>query len=198
MRFLSLFIILLTISACSGVGLSSKPNAVIYDLTAADSISNTGHKLSRQLIVAEPKALDFIKGEEIPVKNVETGTFSYLPTARYTDALPKILQSQIIEALENGGALGRVGVPGESLRSDLLLVTQIRQFYIEESAGSMVANISLSAKIINDQNGAVLAAKSFSNQVDVRSKTPSGMMNALDQALAPTLQSLTSWTLSNF
>ena len=193
------FLLILMAIFLSGCGISGKKEAVIYDLRAADNIAKSRAGLSSQLIIAEPKTRDFLKGQDIAVRNANDGTFSYLPTARWSDTLPKLIQAQFMYGFENAGASGHVGVPGESLRSDLLLLVNIQSFYLEEQAnGELDALVSFSVKIVDDRTGDILNAQNFTQRRPVQNRTAAGMMKALDQALDPALDDAIKWTLKRF
>lgn len=187
------------IGACSlAGGLGGKPEAVIYDLNASEATKSLKGRISRQIIIAEPKTLDALQGKAVAVKSTSSRTLSFLPVAEWVDNLPIVVQTQIVRSFENAGALGRIGVPGEQLRSDLLVVSDIRAFNIESDGINLTAVVEISYKVINDQNGAVSAAKVFSSRVPVTGDGSDAIVSGLNNAFADTLVELVKWTSARF
>ncbi|MFD1701902.1 ABC-type transport auxiliary lipoprotein family protein [Methylopila henanensis] len=179
----------LTLSGCAGL-LAGSPDAT-YDLTAPSDLPRGGGQRG-VLVVAEPVAVAVIDGQRIVVKPNE-GQVTYLPKSQWSDRLPKLLQARIIESYENAARLRSVGRPGDRLAPDFQLVTELRAFEIRAATGEAV--VELTAKIINDKTGKIVAGEVFvarqplAGAVDGPTAT-----RALDQALRRVLTGLVSWT----
>jgi cholesterol transport system auxiliary component len=95
---------------------------------------------------------------------VSSSEIQYLSKAQWSDKLPRMVQAKLVEAYENSGKLGGVGIPGQGLAIDYQVVTDIRAFEIDTGNGSQ-AVVEISAKILNDRNGSVRAQKVFTQAV---------------------------------
>ncbi|GLK81151.1 ABC-type transport auxiliary lipoprotein family protein [Methylopila turkensis] len=179
----------LTLSGCAGL-LAGSPDAT-YDLTAPSDLPRGGGQRG-VLVVAEPVAVAVIDGQRIVVKPNE-GQVTYLPKSQWSDRLPKLVQARIIESYENAARLRSVGRPGDRLAPDFQLVTELRAFEIRAATGEAV--VELTAKIINDKTGKIVAGEVFvarqplAGAVDGPTAT-----RALDQALRRVLTGLVGWT----
>ncbi len=197
-QYVCLCFLPLMLSACALAGGSNKPEAIIYDLNTSKAASAIKGQLSRQIIIAEPKTLETLNSKSIIVKSSARGTISFLGLAEWIDVLPLVVQTQLLRGFENAGALGRVGVPGEQLRSDLLLVSDIRSFNVIDNGTQLIASVEISVKIINDNNGAVLAAKLFKAQKPVTIAKSDSMVASLNTAFQDVLLDIVKWTTAKF
>lgn len=179
----------LTALILSGCGTAAKNDT--YDLSAAVDGDGPAAK-SRQVLIASPTALKALDSEQIVIR-VSSSEIQYLSRAQWGDKLPRIVQSKLVEAFENSGKLGGVGMPGQGLAIDYQVVTDIRSFEIDASNGNQ-AVVEISAKILNDRNGSVRAQKLF------RATAPAGgdnvgFIKGLDRAFSTVVSEIVSWTL---
>jgi len=179
----------LTALILSGCGTAAKNDT--YDLSAAVDGDGPAAK-SRQILIASPTALRALDSEQIVIR-VSSSEIQYLSRAQWGDKLPRIVQSKLVEAFENSGKLGGVGMPGQGLAIDYQVVTDIRSFEIDASSGNQ-AVVEISAKILNDRNGSVRAQKVF------RATAPAGgdnvgFVKGLDRAFSTVVSEIVSWTL---
>ncbi|NEJ73628.1 ABC transporter [Rhizobium phaseoli] len=173
----------------SGCGTAAKNDT--YDLSAAVDGDGPAAK-SRQILIAPPTALSALGSEQIVIR-VSSSEIQYLSRAQWGDKLPRMVQSKLVEAFENSGKLGGVGMPGQGLAIDYQVVTDIRSFEIDASNGNQ-AVVEISAKILNDRNGSVRAQKVF------RATAPAGgdnggFVKALDRAFSTVASEIVNWTL---
>ena len=110
----------------------------------------------RQILITEPTALKALDSEQIVIRPTPS-SLQYLANSQWSDRLPKIVQDKLVQAFENSGRVGGVGRPGDGLAIDFNVLTAIRAFEIKADAGEQ-ARVEISAKIINDRNGVVIAS----------------------------------------
>lgn len=184
-------VLLLTMSlglaACSSTATNDT-----FDL-AGSSRSDGPTVRNRQLLVPEPTALKALDSDSILVR-VSGTEIQYLSKAQWSDRLPRMVQSKLVEAFENSGKLGGVGKPGQGLAIDYQLVSDIRAFEIV-SSGSRTANVEISVKILNDRNGTVKTQKSFSASEPVSGSENRTYIKALDRAFSRVSADIVDWTL---
>jgi cholesterol transport system auxiliary component len=180
----------LALAGCSSL-LAGAPPPATYDLTAPSKLPRSGGGGSN-LVVGEPVAVAVIDGQRIVVKP-NPGEVTYLPNAQWSDRLPKLVQAKIIEAYENSNRLKTVGRPGDRLSVDYQLVSELRSFEIDAAANQ--AAVELTAKIVNDKTGKVVAAEVFSARRSLAGPVEGAVATrALDAALAEVLTKLVVWT----
>ncbi|MHC2361265.1 ABC-type transport auxiliary lipoprotein family protein [Rhizobium leguminosarum] len=179
----------LTALILSGCGTAAKNDT--YDLPAAVDGSGPAAK-SRQILIASPTALRSLDSEQIVIR-VSPSEIQYLSKAQWGDKLPRIVQSKLVEAFENSGKLGGVGMPGQGLAIDYQIVTDIRSFEIDASNGNQ-AVVEISAKILNDRNGSVRTQKVFRAMAPAGGDN-NGFVKGLDRAFSTVASEIVSWTL---
>lgn len=184
------------IAACfllAGCAVVQGPPPETYDLTAPRDFSGRVGGTRAQLLIANPSSVSVLDSERI-VLRPDPYVVTYLKGAQWTDKLPKLLQTRIIEAFENTGNVRAVGRPGEGLLIDYQLVLDIRNFEVDTSSG--LAQVLISAKVMNDRNGRVLATRQIGGQASVSGNDKDEMIAALDAASQAAIDQLVRWTLS--
>jgi cholesterol transport system auxiliary component len=178
---------LLVVSGCLG---GSNKALDTFDLAVPEVQQGKRQQANVQILVAEPQALKILDSESIVVRE-SAASVAYLNGAQWSDRLPKIVQTRLVQAFENSRRFGGVGRPGEGLAIDYQILTDIRAFEIESgSAGNAVVRIS--AKLLNDRNGDVIASKVFEAQAPASSGN-AGFVNALDAAFAQVASEIVAW-----
>lgn len=178
-----------------GLGLASCSSTATNDTfdLAASARADGPMVRNRQLLVPEPTALKALDSDSILVR-VSGTEIQYLSKAQWSDRLPRMVQSKLVEAFENSGKLGGVGKPGQGLAIDYQLVSDIRAFEIV-SSGTRAANVEISVKILNDRNGTVKTQKSFSASEPVSGGENRAYIKALDRAFSRVSADIVDWTL---
>ena len=186
--------IILPLVAALLSGCGSAPSNDTYDLSA--SVKATGPSVkSRQILIPPPTALQALDSNQIVIR-VSPSEIQYLSKSQWSDRLTRMVQSKLVEAFENTGKLGGVGVPGQGLAIDYQVVTDIRAF--EVTAGSpRLANVEISAKILNDRNGTVRAQNVFKATAAVSGAENRDFIEALDRAFAKVGAQIVDWSLKS-
>jgi cholesterol transport system auxiliary component len=189
----SLTIVTLLASMASGCALVGKGPAPLdtYELTAPDQAAR-GRSGRTQILVAEPTALKALDGVNIVIRPTD-GSIQYLKGAQWADRLPRIVQARLADAYQKSGAFGGVGKPGEGLAIDYQVLVDVRAFEVRVNGGSR-AHIELFAKILNDRNGVVRAAKTFTADAPLSGDGNTAYINALDAAFNDAAAEIVRWT----
>ena len=175
----------IALSACGG----GAPPAT-YDLTAPREGLSSGRGRGL-LVVAEPQALQALDSNRIVIRTSEGG-IAYLPDAQWSDRLPKLIQTRLIQTFENGARIQAVGRPGDRLVPVAQLNSEIRSFGIDEKTGEAV--IELSVKIVNDRSGRILAGQVFTSRVPSGGSISGPVASAaLDLATQALLRDVVRW-----
>ncbi len=176
----------IALAGCGGSSLDS------YSLTAPrDGIY--GRSSSRQMAVTEPVASSPYDSERIVV-TTGPGEVAYLKGAQWIERLPRHLQTMMIQSFENARLLRSVGRPGERFVAQVSLNSEIRRFDIDVS--SREAIVEISAKIVAESSGRIVAARIFSARVPGGAQDGKAASAALDEALARTLREIVAWASS--
>jgi cholesterol transport system auxiliary component len=187
MRTAALLALALALSACGGLGGQAPPT---FDLSAPQTLTKARGSPRGQLVVVEPTALSVLNTDRIVIRT--QGEIAYLSRAQWSDRLPRLMQSRIVEGFENGSRLRAVGTPGDKLAADYQLVTEVRAFHVSVSSEPM-AEVEISAKVVSDRAGRVLAAKVFRASVPAASTEGPDAVVALDEAFRRVITDLVAW-----
>ena len=165
--------------------------ATVWIDTVKRGATKGSRKSKVQILIAEPQALKALDSENIVVRS-DAASIQYLGGAQWGDRLPKIVQARLVQAFENSGRFGGVGRPGEGLAIDYQVMTDIRAFEIQ-TAGSDVATVEISVKLLNDRTGDVGSSKVFSASVPVGAGSDA-FVRGLDAAFDNVAVELVNWT----
>lgn len=160
-----------------------------FDLTALPGAARSG-AARRSIVVAEPVGLQPFEADRIIVREAG-GSLSFLGGGQWADRLPRLMQARLVQSLENTGRLRSVSRPGDKVVADTILVTEIRAFDI--AAGSREAVVDISAKLVADATGKVVAARIFQARVPVAEVNAGVAANGLDRALSTVLADIVRW-----
>lgn len=173
----------LVLAACGGT-----PPAT-FDLSAPAQRVRTS-RIPGNLLVNPPAATQLLAGDRVLVRD-GAGGVSYLPGAQWADQLPALVQTRLIQAFENASRLGRVSRPGDRVKVDYQLNTELRAFQIDAGRGEAVVEIS--AKAVSEATGQVAHARIFTARTPVPAIDGPNAARALDQALGAVLLDIVRW-----
>ncbi|WP_425349624.1 ABC-type transport auxiliary lipoprotein family protein [Hoeflea olei] len=185
--------VLSVLSGCGG-GLLKAPPPDTYGLSSAPEIASGQRSRNRQILISEPSALQALDSEKIVIRPTPSA-IQYLADSQWSDRLPNIVQDKLVQAFENSGRVGGVGRPGDGLAIDFKILTAIRAFEIK-AEGSERAVVEISAKVLNDRNGVVVASQVFRATAPVTGSGNAAYVQSLDRAFEEVVRDLVSWTLS--
>lgn len=184
---------LLFLSGCVGSLFTSPPPAT-YDLTGPADLRGIKGGSTAQILVPAPSALKVLDSQRIVVRR--GSLVAYYPNAQYADTLPRVVQARIIEAFERTKQARAVGRPGEGLSIDYQLLSDIRVFgYEVDASGSGTAVVEISARMMNDRNGRVVAFRVFRGEAPVAADDASAVVAGLNAALDDVLRQMVAWSL---
>jgi cholesterol transport system auxiliary component len=179
----------LCVAACS-TGVFGPDAVPTFDLTAPQP-AHTETASRGQLVVSEPSALSILDSDRIVVRSAGDQV-AHLANAQWSDRLPKLLQSRLVEALENAGRARAVGTPDDRFSADYQLVTELRAFEISVISVP-VAQVEISAKVVSDRGGKIVASRVFRASVPARSSAGPDAVAALDEAFHQVVTALVQW-----
>lgn len=182
LRRLGAILLVAGLGACS-----SGPPPTTFDLSAA---SARGRSIARQILVAEPAAVQALSAQQILVRD-QSGTISFLGQAQWADNLPRLVQARLIQTFENASSLRGVARPSSGAVADVQLVSEIRSFQVATPDNQAVVEIS--AKVVNDQNGRILNGRVFSARVPMAAVDGPNAARALDEALSTVMLDIVRW-----
>ncbi|WP_245439228.1 ABC-type transport auxiliary lipoprotein family protein [Microvirga aerophila] len=167
---------------------SSGPAPTTFDLSAPTS--RIGGTSGVQVLVAEPAALQTLSTQQILVKDA-SGTVSFLGGGQWSDNLPRLIQTRLINTFENASQLRGVSRPSSGAVGDVQLVSELRSFEIATPSNEAVVEISV--KIVNDTNGRIVSGRIFKARTPAATVDAPNAARALDEALSVAMLDIVRW-----
>ena len=169
----------------------------LYDLTPKSTYPDDLPSITAQVVVEEPTAASSVNTDRIAVKP-NPFQVQYFPNARWVDRAPLLVQTLLLESLENTGKVGAVGRQAIGLSSDYTLVTDLREFQAlrgttEESPLTVI--VQLNIKIVREPRGLIVASQSFASDVVAPSTQMADVVQAFDVALGRTMGQAVDWAI---
>jgi cholesterol transport system auxiliary component len=184
--FVAAWLLAATLAGCASL-IAGRPSA-IFDLTApGDAAASQG---SAQVLVPEPTAVRALDSDRIAARP-SSSEYAYLPGAVWSDRLPRLLQTRLVQTLQNSGRARAVAVPGQGLLIDYQIVLDVRAF--EYTAEGAVADFVV--KVMDDRTGRVVRSRGFRYVVPVATPGTGGIVQALDQAMGQAFVEIANWAL---
>jgi cholesterol transport system auxiliary component len=172
----------LAVASCGG----APPET--FDLSAA-SVPGA-HRLRGQIAIREPVAALDLDGQRILVR---TGpeTVAYLSGAQWSDRLPSLIQTRLVQTFENAHLLQSVARAGGGVAADYSLELDIRAFELDAKA--VQADVDIAAKIVSLTGGRVVAARIFKMQVPAGGTSGAQATAALNTALSAVMKQIVAF-----
>lgn len=168
-------------------GAKTKPG--IYRLTAlATSVCTEAAR--PQLVVPEPASPMAFNSDKVVILGdpPETSPFE---KAQFTDNVPAVVQSKIIESFESAGCFAAVTRPIDTIDQSDQLQTEIRQFAIVMEP-TPTANVEISIKFVT-AGGKITGSRDFKQSVPLATVDAPGAIAALDSAFGKVLADAVPW-----
>lgn len=163
-----------------------------FDLTAASLAP--AHKLRAQIAIREPVASLDLDSQRILVR---TGpeTIAYLAGAQWSDRLPSLVQTRLVQTFQNAQLLRSVARAGSGPAADYSLELDIRAFELDVPAAQ--ANVDIAAKIVAATSGRVIAAQIFKTRVAASGTDGAQATRALNAALSTVMAEIVAFTTAH-
>ncbi len=183
---------LAAVAACVLLAGCAGDPLVTFDLTAPRS-GLSPRKAAASIVVTAPEALAPLDSDRIMVRSPGSG-LSLLKGVQWSDRLPQLFQSRLIQTFENGASIRSVARPGDRVSADFNLVSEIRRFEIDAGMGEAVVEIS--AKMVRARDGSIAAGRIFEARTPVDSVSEGETVGAIDMATGRVLRDITGWAAS--
>ena len=175
---------------------STPPPPATFDLTAPRVMTLTAPRAAKfQLVVNEPSAVRSLETDRIMVKSGPR--VAYYKGAAWSDRLPRLMQARMVEAFQNAGLVSAVGSRADRLDADYELSTQVQAFQVEVNQGKAEAHASLYVKVIDGDNGRMVASRGFEARVATSPKEVDQMVVSLNQAFENVVHQVVPWVAKN-
>jgi cholesterol transport system auxiliary component len=194
-RRLVLAALALTPASCSLLSLGGAPPK-LYTLTPASDFSAGGARVSWQLLVDVPVGAAAIDTDRIALKRSPT-TVDYFADAAWTDRAPLLVQSLLVQSLENSGRIDAIARDSMALRADYILLTELRDFEAQYAgAGAPVIHVQLGVKLIRMPERTIVAQQRFDATAPATANEMPAIVQAFNLAFHQVARQIVDWTLA--
>ena len=170
-------------------GCASSPSAT-FDLSAA-ALARPARALGAQVVVTEPVATAPVDSDRIVVRPTPD-TIATLKGAQWTERLPRLIQTRLLQSFENARLLRFVSRPDGRVVAQYSLNTEIRRFDMDLSRSEAVVEISV--KLVEEGAGRIAAAKIFTARTPGGAEDGVSSAASLDAALGEVMGQIVMWT----
>ena len=175
-----------TLAGCLG---ATAP--ITYDLTPGAPAA-VPRRSNRTIVVREPSTIATYDTQRIVVRQ-PGGVLSYLSESQWSDTLPLLVQTRMLQAFRDAG-ITNIGRPTDPIALDVILSTDIRAFELDTTSGAPLARVALAIQLVNDRSRTVMASESFTADVPAASLDQAAVVAALNAALDGLLRQIVGWT----
>lgn len=165
-------------------------NYVLEDKTAATRAAAPSDP--RGLMVLDTTATSFYDGENL-VYSSAPGTRSQYQYARWAERPGKRFSDLLRARLEAQSGFASVTVAGGPVRGELLLDTELSEFYHEAETSPGSVRVLLRAELIDLKTRKLLSRKWFERRVPAASYDAAGAAQGFNQASSGILDDLLAW-----
>lgn len=175
-RHVVAFALLAALAGCAGAGGGGGVDT--FDLTVPVATAKTSGR-ALQVLVPEPVVDRAYDGDRLVVRPSDT-EIAYYTGAQWSDRLPRLVQSRLVEALERSGRFRAAGRPGQGLAIDRQLIVDIRAF--DYRVAERRVEVVLSVKTMDDRTGRVTSVVEHRGEAAVAADTAKAVVAAFDAA----------------
>lgn len=171
-------------------GAGAKKAPLVFDLTVPKEFPGLTKEPTGRITVGEPTALVVFDTQKI-LLSPEPGERTPLEDGQWSDSIPKMLQSKIIQSFENANFLNSISRPLDMGTAEFQLAVDVRNFQIALKPAP-TAEIELTAKIMGE-DGKIVAARIFRAAVPVTSAEAQPAAGGLAAAFAQVASEMVAW-----
>jgi cholesterol transport system auxiliary component len=187
----------LLLAGCGGsslIGPSQEPLQIYVlkpPLRKLDNIPAVG----LQLTIEPPDAAQSLQTTRIALQRGQT--MDFYANAQWTDAVPQLLQSLLVEAFETSGSIKGVAPESTGVRGDMVLETEIRSFQAnyEDQTGAPDVVVTIVARLLTAGKRDVVGTFISSHDARATQNTVPSVVEAFDEATGQTLEEIVGWAL---
>lgn len=187
----------LGLSGCVNLGLDGggkdAAEIVYYVLEdAGRQATPASSPAERVLVLVDTQAGAFYDTDGMAFSK-QPGTRGYYQFARWSERAGKRFSDLLLNRLEMEKTYSAVASTSSNVRGDLLLTTDIVEFFHDANQQPGVARMELRAELVDLKTRSLVARKTFSQSVAVTGFDAAGAHKALNQAATQTLNDMLDW-----
>jgi cholesterol transport system auxiliary component len=184
------------LSACGSILGPSEAPPQIYVLHPAFGPASAP-STQWQFGIPSPITADVYDTKRIAITRGQT--MDYYADAAWTDQAPDMIQGLLVEAYEKSGKVKAVGRNSGGVRSDLLVVTEIRDFsaHYATQDGIPTVTVDIVAKLVTATHRDAIATYDSRKEIAASANTIPATVAAFNDATGQAIEDIVNWSLSN-
>ncbi|HET7883379.1 MAG TPA: ABC-type transport auxiliary lipoprotein family protein [Acetobacteraceae bacterium] len=183
--------------ACCSV-LSSPPAPQIYRISPVAEQHSRSRTLRKRLVVDIPTASESLDTDRIALVRDRT-RFDYYANSLWTDRVPVLVQTLLIDAFENDGSIAEVARDARTVTPEYVLGTEVRQFEALYDSGSNqtpVAVVALDLRLVKMPDHRMLGHTLVTEQSMAGKNSVDSLVEAFDAAVGKVVLQCVAWTVN--
>jgi cholesterol transport system auxiliary component len=197
MNKISALLLMLLLSGCVSLFPKPAPPPQTFSLTPKNIFPKTLDKSPSLLTVERPHANAGIDTDKISVL-LSPYKVDYYTGARWVDRSTKMIKTLIVESFENSNKITAIAADAANLRSDYMLLPEIREFQAEtfHDEGTMI-HIGVAVKLIKMPERRLVVSEYFDRIDLVPHDSLDNVVQTFDESLGKILKRMVIWTISS-
>ena len=189
--------LVLAVSGCGGV-LSSPEQRHLYQVKAATEFAAGLPHRAVQLTIGTVDAPAGLDTERIALSRTPL-SLDYFADVAWSDRVPAMVRTALIESFENSGAFAAVGSDSFSLRADYLLKTEMRDFeaVYDSQSGNPIVTVVLSLKLLRLPAGEIVAQTLITEREPAAANAIPDVVGTFSTTLDKALREAVGWTATH-
>ena len=182
---------------CSFPLLGGRTPPRLFDVVPPRQFDQPLPKVSWQLAVEEPLAGRAIDTDRIALRP-GPHELRYYADARWADRAPRLVQSLLVEAFEESGAIVRVARQSVGFASDYVLRGEIREMEAllgERPGAGPRVRVRVTLRLLRSPRGEIVDTRTFSAERRAGGSTIDRVVEAFGDALRDVCREAVGWTL---
>ncbi|HXZ67058.1 MAG TPA: ABC-type transport auxiliary lipoprotein family protein [Alphaproteobacteria bacterium] len=189
-------VVALVVSSCGVklVDLGPAPN--LYDIQTAPHFSKPLAPVSWQLVINEPTASTSLDTDRILLRPGNS-EIKYIAGARWSERVPRLIQSQLLRAFDKSGAIVGVGRQAIGLHGDYELQGELSSFDTVYSGGATpMTEIAINFKVVRQPGEIIIASRNFEEKERATAPSLTAITASFGNVLSTIVGQAVPWTLT--
>lgn len=186
----------LMLGGCSDLlGPSEAPRLYVLKPTMAPMTPGT--KVSWALSIPIPNASAGLDTQRIAIMH-PPANLDYYANAAWSDGLPALVQTALLEAFENSGRIDAVSRDSDAARMDYILAADIRDFEAryDTQDGAPTAVVHIDVQLIDAVKRNIVAHFAAAEELTAAANSVDAAVAAFDEALSQARTKIVEWALN--
>lgn len=189
--------LLLALAGCGGILPPPPPPPQLYRLTPATDFAADLPKVTAPFVVELPFAPAGLDTSRITLSRTPT-SIDYFANAEWTDRATGMVQTVLIESLENSGRVAAVGRDAAALQPDYAVQSEIRHFEaVYGAAAAPQVHAEIAVRLVRSADRTVVAQRIFEARADAAQNAVPEIVDAFDRAMHAASQQIVAWLVQS-